>query len=161
MCMGNNVILLVSSVQRVERVSHKTQSFHLINFIKRTKPNKDKAVGLSVYWIGRMANIFDQRIRISISSAINDNSSSATWRRVIASLICSRARRNTLFISAGRTLSTRLRMAAPFAAITLGSIMKEMYDEPISPTVVCYGYDWNRNVHPTNMYRLPWIYINY
>ena len=45
MWMGNNVLLLVSSVQRVERVSHKTQSFHLINFIKRTKPNKDKAIG--------------------------------------------------------------------------------------------------------------------
>ena len=111
----------VSSEQRVGRVSHNTQfpSINFINFINLTK--QIYAIGLHGYQRNSPTSPTNKSAYdSSISSSITANSSPATRRRETASLVGPRDRRNTLFITAGRILSTTLRTATAFTTITFG-----------------------------------------
>ena len=113
-------VLLVSSAQRVERISHKTQDFHFYRFIKRAKAKaKYTVIGILFYTTNDKTSFTNaSTLACSTISATNVNNSSAMWRRVIASFSgWSVPRRNTLFMIVGRALSTMLLIAVKFAFV--------------------------------------------
>ena len=143
---GINVIL-VSSAQRVGRVSHKTQGFHFINCrvyrVRERVSHKTQGfrfINCRVYRVVERVShktrgfhfinllsfyttnsITSSTVAVTLSrstsNATSASNSSATWRCVTPMFSRSSARRRTLFTIVARITSTRLLTAVKFACV--------------------------------------------